>query len=200
MNLNRIFHDILSEFLVNEPSIIQSKIYTISNAITLFGIVMIGFYVYQYTTRSLEWLIPVSVFLIGCSDLFDGFSARQLDRHSQLGGYLDVSRDRLLSGALCLHVYLLKEDMIIPILIWASYDVTLFIQDIWCQYKKKIVPHIHTINKIGQAVIVLCAGTILLQEYWLHALFIFIPVIILLWVVAITAIIHRISSFMIIIR
>jgi len=191
--LQKILHFIYFEFFVEKDVRVQNKIFTWPNLITVLGMFGIAFYVFQFTTQRLEWLIPITVFLIGLSDLLDGYVARRLDQHTKLGKFIDPMRDKLLGIALCLNIFLIQGDAaLVPLLIWIFCDIAILFQDIWYSLRK-IVIKVHTVNKTNQALKLLCIGVILFQEYWFYEL---IPAIIILWIIAIIAMINGIYVIM----
>ena len=85
----------------------KDGILTISNLITLGGILSGLIYALFYVYGANRWLILSVLFLIGFSDLSDGFLARRLRQSTNFGKIIDPVRDRILLFAIFGHIALL---------------------------------------------------------------------------------------------
>ncbi|GMQ94941.1 MAG: CDP-diacylglycerol--glycerol-3-phosphate 3-phosphatidyltransferase [Patescibacteria group bacterium] len=178
------FRALWNEFFVEDRHIkVGNDILTWPNIVTTMGIVGTGIYVYQFTTQSYAWFIPITVSIIGLSDLLDGFLARRLDQHSRLGKFIDPLRDKILALAVLVNLLYAKDVMlfIIPLLLAVVCELCILVQDVR-GFTKKNVSRVHTIGKMRQAVTLVCMGIFLLQEYWFGMEF--ISIVALVWVIA----------------
>ncbi len=99
----RILNGLQREFIDRKMKAfsVSNKILTLPTLITSAGILCSLFYVLQFTFNVWLLAIPVTVALVGLSDLFDGVAARRLEQCSWLGDLIDSIRDRviLVAGA-----------------------------------------------------------------------------------------------------
>lgn len=177
---------IVSEFFVEPEVNVDNKIYTIPNIVTFLGIVLVFVYIFQIYLDLFLFFAPVTIFLVGATDLFDGLLARKLNKHTKLGKFIDSLRDKLLTGGLCFSIICLNDGVFLPIIIWISCEIILLGRDLLC-FKKESM-QTHSFSKIGQAITLLCVGLFLIQQFWLSCFFLSLNL--LLWTIAITAIVN----------
>lgn len=180
-----VLRAILSDFFVEKAVVVENKIFTLPNLVTMLGLIGIAFYVFQFATETLTLLIPVTVFFVGLSDLLDGLLARKLNQHSRLGKFIDTLRDKLLGLACLINVIYVKGlgiDLILPLLIIISAEIIIFLPDLFSFNKNGGTSHVHAVGKARQAIYLLATGIFLFQEYWLKKEVISVGY--LLWIMA----------------
>lgn len=177
---------LVSEFFVEPETNAVSEVCTIPNLITFLGIILVFVYVSQIFLDIFLFLAPITIFLVGTTDLFDGFLARKLNKHTKIGKFLDSFRDKLLTAGLCFSIFWLNKGVLTPIIIWISCEIILLGRDLLC-FKKESM-QTHSFSKIGQAITLLCVGLFLIQQFWLSCFFLSLNL--LLWTIAITAIVN----------
>ena|SRR3989344_3432523 len=155
---------------MNVQENVSNKILTVSNLITTVGIFLTVFYIWQFSVEKLTGLIPVTVLLIGLSDLLDGFSARRLNQHSILGKILDPLRDKLLMFAILANIFYIKQltPFILPLLIIIVSEA-FFYAKMFILLKKigVIKMQAHFLAKTRQVIYGICGIIFVMQEYWL---------------------------------
>lgn len=72
----------------------QERYITVSTGITFVGVLAVGAYLFQIGFEFSIVLIPLTVFVVLLSDVFDGFFARRLNQKTFFGQFLDFFRDR----------------------------------------------------------------------------------------------------------
>ncbi len=151
-----------------------TAIITIPNIITVTGILLIIPYVWGFLMEY-RWVMFISLFLSGCSDLFDGLLARKLKQCTKLGEMIDPLRDRFLFLAEFINfIYVFigeagKNINRIFALAAGSFFtaemVILFFDYYW--WKNKILKaRNHGIRKFRQASLLLIIGTTILNHYF----------------------------------
>lgn len=177
---------LIEEFFVEPETNAGKEIYTIPNLITFMGIILIIVYIFQIYLGLFLFLAPITMVLVGTTDLFDGLIARKLNQHTKIGKILDFLRDKILIAGLCFSVIWLNEDVFLPIILWVSCEIILLGRDIICFKKENM--QIHSFSKARQAVTLLSVETILIQQFWIS--FFFFSLNFLLWAIAVITIIN----------
>ena len=140
---------------------------TIPNIITFLGIVSTVFYSYGFLTNN-RWLLGITLFLAGLSDLLDGVAARRLKQRTRIGEFLDPLRDRLLLLVVLLNIVYLKLDQLPFILFLGVLIVGFELCTAFCNFL--LVPSqkrkVHYIGKLRQATHLLLAGFVILSHYF----------------------------------
>ncbi len=146
---------------------------TVPNMITFGGLLLTGLYVIQYMLGVATYLIPVTVVLVGVSDLLDGFLARRLDQHTTLGKWMDPVRDKALTFALLgnvIHdVVLTSRDplLIALISIVVVAESIVFGLGAWRRLHGMEI-RVHVLGKARQALNLLAIGGIIIELYWIE--------------------------------
>jgi len=185
-----ILKSLCNKFVEKASVRIDRRFCTWPNVVTLLGFMFVGMYVFQFVTGNYEIYIPLTVLAIGVSDFLDGFLARWLNQHTFVGVLLDTSRDRLFRLTFCVHMFLVRQDDIIVVLlaVWVLHDITLVVRD-GVRYRTATLGRTPAVNKIGQMFVMLVIGFIMIQQYWLAAPFISSSM--LLWGIALLALGNR---------
>lgn len=181
-NLWKYLGDLCEEFLFEKNVPVGDEILTWPNLITTLGILGIGVYIFQYTTETLIILIPITVFLIGFSDLLDGFTARRLNQHTWIGKLLDSLRDKLLRFTFFINLLFIEDSIfIIALLLFVvlASEGIIFFYDLRSYFQKIIIKG-HPVSRFAQIPPLLSIGIIVISEYWFHQ---YIPIMLLIWVV-----------------
>ncbi len=139
----------------------ESAIITIPNIITAAGILLLIPYVWGFLTEY-RWIMGISLFLSGLSDLLDGPLARKLKQMTNLGKLLDPMRDRLILLAVLINIAIIggKEIAGWLFLIIATELITVGVN--CCGFRTKV----HFVGKIRQAIHLLMAGLVILSYYF----------------------------------
>ncbi len=145
---------------------------TVPNIITFSGIIFIGIYVREFLLGGNRWVMFVSLFLAGLSDLLDGEASRRLHQKSQLGEFLDPLRDRLLLLAVLANV-LYVAGINIFVIFWGTLIVSVelvaaFFNLFFTPPQKRKV---HLAGKLRQAVHLFLAGLVVLSFYFRDIIF-----------------------------
>jgi len=143
---------------------------TIANIITFLGIIFIGIYVREFLSDSNRWVMFVSLFLAGLSDLLDGEAARRLKQITRIGEFLDPLRDRLLLIAVLANILYIAEIKYIFLvgLIVGCEILTAVCNLILLPPQKRKV---HIVGKLRQAAHLLLAGLVVLSFYFKDIIF-----------------------------
>lgn len=167
-----------AEFLVEPEASVSQKFLTWPNLVTGIGIVLTGIYCWQFFSGAAATLIPITVFLVGLSDLLDGLLARRLNQHSRLGKIIDPLRDRLLGFAMLINAAILKGAGVLfsaPVLIIVAVETIIFLPP-FLRLK------VHAIGKLRQMIYLACMWLFLAEVYWLKSEI--APLAVFLWVMA----------------
>jgi len=89
----------------------ENALITIPNLVVVFGIIAILFYIFGFLLNN-KWLIIISLFIAGGSDLFDGFLARILKQETKIGEIIDPLRNHFLLFAIICHILYVEYDNI----------------------------------------------------------------------------------------
>lgn len=152
--------------------VVRHRILTVPNGVTFVGILLTAFYVFQFTSNFLNVTIPVVIFMIGLSDLFDGFLATKLDQHSWVGKFIDGFRDRLLGIALVWNFLHLTANYLTLTFAVILVGIEVFVakKNILCgveAIKGKAGTDVHISSKMRQLIHLFCAMVLVVQVYWL---------------------------------
>lgn len=155
---------------------------------------------YQFITEYYVILIPITVFIIGLSDLLDGFLARYLGQHSYLGKFLDPLRDKLLMLAVLgniLYLYHANLWLFVPICIAAFCECVVITQNVW-YLRQQVSSRVHFTGKIRMLIVLMCIFAILTQIYWLEEEF--IPAAIFVWIIALLSVFRFLMKTFVLIK
>ena len=90
-------HGILNNKIVTvyESDDWKEDLCTPANAVTMSGIVTLGWAVYCILSNNLVWIVPLLfMYGAGISDVLDGYVAELTNRYSRIGRFMDPVRDR----------------------------------------------------------------------------------------------------------
>lgn len=149
---------------------VSNKILTVPNLITTLGIFLTVLYIWQFSAEKFTPFIPITVFLVGLSDLLDGFAARRLNQHSILGKILDPLRDRLLVFAILANIFYIKQltPFILPLLMIILSEAFFYAKMFMLLKKIGVIKmQAHFLAKTRQAIYGICGIIFVIQEYWL---------------------------------
>ena len=90
----------------------QGGIFTVPNALTLFRLLLIPFFVHFFFTAPKSFFPLLILSLSALSDILDGFIARRFGMISDFGKFLDPLADKLTQAALLLCLSLLLQFVI----------------------------------------------------------------------------------------
>jgi phosphatidylglycerophosphate synthase len=173
-------------FLEQEDSVVQKRIATVPNGITAFGIALTILYVLQFVYVLWTISIPITVMLIGMSDLLDGYATRRLNQHSHLGKLLDALRDKLLRGAIilnCLFFLGFENALMPPIIAMCLAEIIMLYWDTEHYIARTSAPW-SVISRAMQIPSLVAVFLIVVQIYWFG---IYIPLLILIWCIALSS-------------
>jgi len=151
----------------------KDGILTISNLITLGGILSGLIYALFYVYGANRWLILSVLFLIGFSDLSDGFLARRLRQSTNFGKIIDPVRDRILLFAIFGHIALLVGFN-------AQIAVIIFFEGIIIGFDvigfpRELVWAVHLMGKLRQLIHVLSGGIVIANNLFPEIIFMIYP-------------------------
>ncbi len=95
---------------------------TIPNMITIMRLVIVPCVNYAMISGSWDWAFAGFV-VAGVSDAVDGFIARQFDRHSKFGAYLDPMADKLLLVSVFIVLGIMSHIPLWMVILVVSRDV-----------------------------------------------------------------------------
>lgn len=154
---------------MNDISIkVSRSIATVPNFITGIGILLTAFYIWQFSEEKYVSLIPITIGLIGISDVLDGFAARCLDQHSVLGKIIDPLCDRFLGIAILTNMfYVDSRSLFLPwfITIIFLFELLFYIKS-YFSFTGIDSIQVHLSGKIRQMFHGICGGIFATQEYW----------------------------------
>lgn len=137
------------------------------NAVTGGGIVLTIVYFFQFSFDILPWMIPVTFFLIGFSDLIDGYLAQRLDQCTRFGKFIDGLRDRLLAFVLCLNFAEIGNysfNALLPLGVLVASEIIIATWNISLARKEKF--DTHPLSKTRQLIHLVLGMSFLVQTYW----------------------------------
>jgi len=183
------------DVLIEERNLeVQSKFLTIPNFITCLGILGIVFYVYQFAVEYYLVAIPITLCLIGLTDLLDGFLARRLKQHTYEGKFLDQLRDKLITLAVFGNILYLGHSswgLLASVLITTLCD-SINLSQSFVDLRKKICRPVHWFGKVRFFVTIVCLGVVVVQIYWLKTEY--IPIVALVSIIALLSIVRFIMK------
>jgi phosphatidylglycerophosphate synthase len=138
-------------------------ILTIPNLITFIGIFLLIPYVACFLAGGNRWVMFGTLFLAGCSDLFDGLLARRLKQKTHTGEIIDSLRDRLLCGAVLGNILYLGGTHLIK---WITAIVIIELSIAVINFHRREKPNVHLIGKLRQAGHLLICGLIIISCYF----------------------------------
>ncbi len=142
----------------------ESAIITLPNIVTVAGLLLIIPYVWGFLTEH-RWVLGISLFLSGFTDLLDGMLAKKLKQATILGKILDPARDRLLLLAILANlIYIGGAEILLGwggILIAAELGI--IIKN--CLLNSIQKAKVHLAGKLRQAGHLIIAGLVLLNFY-----------------------------------
>jgi len=192
---------LLKEFLIeDENTEVRSTVFTAPNVITCIGIAGIVFYVFQFTAEYYLKLIPITVFLIGLSDLLDGFLARRLNQHTYVGKFLDPFRDKMLMLAVLGNLLYLNYNnalLLIPLIAATVCEVIIIVQNTW-YLRNRVSSRVHFTGKLRMLAVLVCIGIMLVEIYWFKTEY--VPVVVLVWIIALLSVGRFIMKSRVLIR
>ncbi|MEA2007357.1 MAG: CDP-alcohol phosphatidyltransferase family protein [Patescibacteria group bacterium] len=174
----------LTYYLIGEFSgsnvlreVVRNKILTVPNTVTMIGILLTIFYIVQFKSNFWTTTIPIVIFLIGLSDLLDGYLATKFDQHSWVGKFIDGFRDRFLGIALVWNFLHHTTNYLTVTFVAILVGIEVFVakKNISCgveAIKEKIGLDVHVSSKIRQFVHLTCAMALVVQLYWLKTVYI----------------------------
>lgn len=125
------------------------KILTIPNVLTGSGIIVTILYVAAFTVSTTHtaqtWWLPLLAVYVMASDVLDGILADALNQHSVIGKVIDPLRDRLLAGALLLHIAVLNPSIWLVLLIIGTIVIEIRLAWIIALSAK---PEVHAVGKL----------------------------------------------------
>ncbi len=142
---------------------------TIPNIITSVGILLLVPYVWEFLAGGNRWIMFGSLFLAGCSDLFDGLVARTLRQRTRLGEILDPLRDRLICGSVLGNIFFLEgRPLLVPIASLVAIELLIYLTGLYRHYfgQYYIGPGVHLAGKIRQAGHLVITGLIIIGHYF----------------------------------
>lgn len=164
----------------------KDSILTWPNAVTGGGIVLTIVYFFQFKFDILPWTIPITFFLIGFSDLIDGYLAQRLDQCTRFGAFIDGLRDRLLALILCCNfaqVGNYSTKALLPLGILIISEAIISVMNIRIAQKKKF--NTHPLSKCRQLIHLVLGMGFLVQTYWNFIVFgERLPVALFVWIMA----------------
>ncbi len=142
----------------------KNDLVTIPNLIVIIGIIAIFFYIFSFLTDK-KWLMIVSLFIAGGSDLIDGFLARKLKQKTKLGEVLDPLRNHFLLFAIICHILYIEYDNIenwYLSLIIITIEFLIYSNNYYLQFHKNI--KIHSLCKLRYLVYILIITILIFKK------------------------------------
>lgn len=166
---------------------VQDRVFTTPNLVTISGILLTWFYVFQVYAGFLLALVPITCVIICLSDALDGFLADRLNEHSKYGKLLDPVRDRLFTFALLWNVWYIAGNVVLfPIFIALFAESSILLRGAIIFRRTGKPSEVHAIGKVRTFVQWLATMGVVVQEYWFGSSF--IDPLLFTWIVAVASI------------
>lgn len=146
-----------------QPTIVENRIVTIPNLLSLFRICLIPIIVCLYFVEQCYFAAGCVLLLSGATDIVDGFIARKFNMISNLGKVLDPIADKLTQAVMLVCLTVRFPQMLFPLALMICKELAMLITGTWVIRRTGFVPGAVWHGKIAT---VLLYAMMVLHIFW----------------------------------